>query len=527
MPWTTKKNSKGQTCVYKKDADGNPTGKTLGCHDSDEEANKQIQALHANVKEYDNSLSDFVERVRTAFDKAMQPFNQSEDLAVWATDVFEDHVVVRRGETYFRVSFTVDGEIITFAPQNEWEKVRLSYVAEQASVTNTESEAFGYEMVTEFGGREVPSVPFAPGVNMQELLAGDDDPMFLTMEISRIGEVSTNGLIHDEDLARSIERQIMENRPGGIMGHIPKGQEDSAFPVSQIHWVGATFDGQSTWGKGYIPRRAEAVRDEYRILKAKRGKAANSIWGGAIREFDKKNPRLWRARNLKLERVDLAPYQRAARKGDGTFMITSEMADGESPAAESEEQEMDKTQVLAELSAKDIMDLPQFADVREALFAEFSAEHQTTDRIAELEQQATAKDERIAELETKNEALTLTVAEFEGIKFGQDLDAQIAEMTDWTVNTDEGKAKLASLRGVMRKMALLELGDVREMEQAKTTLEGLMTGELKALFEMTRDALAGPAVIVPGKDRGNGAGLEYSFTPEEERQAAAEVGLSV
>lgn len=35
-------------CVYKLDGDGNPTGDPLGCHDSEEKAESQVQALYAN-----------------------------------------------------------------------------------------------------------------------------------------------------------------------------------------------------------------------------------------------------------------------------------------------------------------------------------------------------------------------------------------------------------------------------------------------------------------------------------------------
>lgn len=35
-------------CVYRVDADGEPIGKTLGCHDSEAEAEEQVKALYAN-----------------------------------------------------------------------------------------------------------------------------------------------------------------------------------------------------------------------------------------------------------------------------------------------------------------------------------------------------------------------------------------------------------------------------------------------------------------------------------------------
>jgi hypothetical protein len=47
MPWLVRQQSDGKFCVFK-DAGGNPTGSSLGCHDSKEKAQAQIRALYAN-----------------------------------------------------------------------------------------------------------------------------------------------------------------------------------------------------------------------------------------------------------------------------------------------------------------------------------------------------------------------------------------------------------------------------------------------------------------------------------------------
>lgn len=50
MPWMIV-SANDEHCIYKKGEDGQPTGKSLGCHPSREAAMKQMAALHANVKE--------------------------------------------------------------------------------------------------------------------------------------------------------------------------------------------------------------------------------------------------------------------------------------------------------------------------------------------------------------------------------------------------------------------------------------------------------------------------------------------
>src|SRR3972149_7021756 len=50
MPYG-KFNEGEEICVYKTNADGEKMGKAMGCHATDKEADTQIAALHANVKE--------------------------------------------------------------------------------------------------------------------------------------------------------------------------------------------------------------------------------------------------------------------------------------------------------------------------------------------------------------------------------------------------------------------------------------------------------------------------------------------
>lgn len=389
--------------------------------------------------------------------------------------------------------------------------------------------------VSEFGGK-VPTVPFAPGVSVESLTTNtsgarvDDDPFFLVMPISETGRVSKNGLLHDDALADSLVRQIMEDRPGGIMGHIPDAQRGSAYPVSQIHWVGATRHEGRVWAKGYIPVTMPEVREEYRLLKAKGGKAATSIYGRAVKELDAATPGHWRARNFKLEQIDLAPHTRASLPGSGVFALAAEMAGDSTNVAESanaEESDMSEAVNLAELSVKDIKALPAFADLRAELLTEFEAERGEQARVTELEAQVTQSTTRIAELEAEAQAKDLLIAEFQSKQFGADLDAKIAELTAWNVNTEAGKEKLASLRASLRALTVAKLGTVREMEQAEATLTELMTGDYKLVVETVRDALAGPGVIVPGKDRDKGDVVELDTSEEAGVQAMNAVGLAI
>lgn len=390
-------------------------------------------------------------------------------------------------------------------------------------------------LVSEFGGR-TPSVPFAPGIDVADLTAGDDNPMYLVLPISEVGAVSRNGLVHDDDLADSLVRQIMSDRPGGIMGHIPDSARSTAHPVNQIHWVGAVKADGKVWAKGYIPRTQADVREEYRILKAKRGKAATSIYGSAVKEtVNGGGPLRWRARNFVLEQIDLAPYARASLPGDGQFVITSEMTEGEPAATTERTVVMEKAQVIAELTATDAPALPDA--VRQEIIAEYQATHEAAERVATLESDVEAKTARIAELEAAADQQRARVAELEqrltrldaleAEQWGRDLDGKIAELTDWQVSQEDNKAKLDGLRKLIRQQVEMRLGTVREMAEVEATLTDLLNGDLKVVVETIRDALAGGPVVVGEQQKADTVhGVKLDDSPEQRKADAALFGVA-
>ena len=194
----------------------------------------------------------------------------------------------------------------------------------------------------------------------------------------------------------------------------------------------------------------------------------------------------------------------------GDFAITAEM-EGAAPAAgtvtelDNHEDDMEKTQIIAELTVTDLSDA-----LRNAVIAEYEST-----KIAELEAEKTQKEQRISELEIAVNAKDVRIAELEGVTFETDLDAKIAELTDWQVNTEEGKDTLAKLRDEIKARATGKLGTVREMAQAETTVKELIEGDLKWLMELTRNALAGKAMIVSAKQS------ETVKTPTAEEIAAS------
>lgn len=64
--------------------------------------------------------------------------------------------------------------------------------------------------------------------------------------------------------------------------------------------------------------------------------------------------------------------------------------------------------------------------------------------------------------------------------------------------------RLDALRGAIRARLVTEMGDTRDIKEARATLQSLWEGEFAPLAEMTRDALAGPGAAVSGQDNRQG-----------------------
>lgn len=225
--------------------------------------------------------------------------------------------------------------------------------------------------ITELRG-SYPNVPIAADVDYAALIAGDSDPQFLTIPVGKANVKSGNGRYYDEAWLVELERQVLANRPIGIMGHLSEKQRATEFPPEAVHWVGAVREQDSgiLWGKAYIvPGEA---RDRIRRYKAQ-GKTlatsidahANGVWDESLGAYRMDH------KTLKLAQIDLAPADRA---GIATLarvpMLTTEMKQepstperlgGEATDALPVEQEkptMDKLAIINEMTADDARLLP-------------------------------------------------------------------------------------------------------------------------------------------------------------------------
>lgn len=215
-------------------------------------------------------------------------------------------------------------------------------------------------VIWELRGDYPTDIPYFADVNIAELTAGDDDPMFLTLPIGQANVTSKNGRHYDGEFLAELERQVAANKPIGIMGHLKPEDLGTEFPAEAIHWVGTKRVGEMLWGKGYVP--AGAARERIRRYKATNKPLATSIFAEAAGQFDKAvNAIRMAAKSLQLNQIDIGPADRVGVPSLARLpLVTAEMHNHK-------EEQMDKLQVINEMTADDARLLPK--PVQEAILA--------------------------------------------------------------------------------------------------------------------------------------------------------------
>lgn len=148
MPWKiVKQTDPERWCIFKEDADGNPTGKTLGCHDTSKEAKDQLAALYANEPEARGIVARLWQSIKSLFDAELAPepeperalamqdvyqqvgallyAQESEGAYLWLNDIYDDagqrFAVVSMGGKLYRAPLMIDGTTVTMGALQEVE----------------------------------------------------------------------------------------------------------------------------------------------------------------------------------------------------------------------------------------------------------------------------------------------------------------------------------------------------------------------------------------------------------------------
>ncbi len=179
-------------------------------------------------------------------------------------------------------------------------------------------------IIAELAAPNLPAVPFAPGIDQAALTDGDDNPLFVTLPIAKVGK-SRNGRYYDAAVVAEIAAQVNRDRPGGILGHITEGERATRYDRPEVLWLGATVEGDTAYGKGYIPPYARDTRDFLRRAKASGHKVATSIYGRYQQIHDAATGAMRVQTGGNLESIDFAPASRAGMEFGGGFALSAEM----------------------------------------------------------------------------------------------------------------------------------------------------------------------------------------------------------
>lgn len=325
-------------------------------------------------------------------------------------------------------------------------------------------------VIWELRGDYPTDIPLFSDVDIAELTAGDNDPMFLTLPIGQENVKSKNGRYYDSAFLAELERQVIATKPIGIMGHLKAEDLGTDFPEEAIHWVGTKRVGEMLWGKGYVP--PGAARERVRRYKATNKPLATSIFAEAAGQFDKAvNAVRMAAKSLKLSQIDIGPADRVGVPSLARLpLVTAEMQTNQ------DEEQMDKLQVINEMTAADARLLPK--PVTEAILATVQPAPEVQ-LVSELRGALGVDDSAdvvklVSELKEAKEAAAKTA-----------VTNRIKEL----VEDKETGVKVESMRGVitelitLRKPQTVEEANeayklVTEMESVKASLAAAVQGAM-------------------------------------------------
>lgn len=354
--------------------------------------------------------------------------------------------------------------------------------------------------ITELRG-QYPTVPIAADVDYEGLIAEDTrlgtKPVFITIPIGKANVTSGNRRHYDEEFLQELERQTLKNKPIGLMGHLSESERATAFPPEAVHWVGAIRDGDTLWGKGYIP--PGPVRDRIQRYKAQGKAIATSIDAFAEGIYDEtlKAMRMI-AKTLRLNQIDIAPADRAGIPDLAAVpLLTTEMESAPETEPLQENSMPDKLEIIQELKRDDARLLPD--EVRAAIIETVPTPPEVG-LVREL-RSALGVDEKADLIQ-----LVTRLREQQEQMQAQAIHARICELVN------EG-VKVESVRGMVTRLVSAE--NPQTPEEAETAYKKVMEmQEVRDTLAIAVQQVMGPPQRTPLAPQ-SGKPNKYVIFPQE------------
>ena len=286
--------------------------------------------------------------------------------------------------------------------------------------------------IFEFRG-QYPTVPITEGVDYEALIAGDDEPLFVTMPIGKAGSTSGNKRHYDEKFIQELEKQVLLKRPIGLMGHLKDEDRKTEFPEEAVHWVGAIRENDLLWGKGYVP--PGPVRDRVMRYKNTGKPLATSIDAKASGQWDADLGAMkMDGDSLDLHQIDFAPADRVGISALAVVPgLSREMEDGTTDDDDNNDRSSimaDKLEVIKELTAEDAAIIPEA--VRKAIL-------ETVEAPVEVEQMKTVRETLGINEGVDVNAHVVEILSEKTEQLQVQIDAKITELVDEGIKLDSAK----------------------------------------------------------------------------------------
>ena len=370
------------------------------------------------------------------------------------------------------------------------------------------------EMVSDFR-QGFPDVPLASDLDIAEWKTADpnaaaaDRPLFVTLPLVKVGTKSRNGLQWGRPEAEHLVSEINSKRPEGGLGHTPFDKRSTEYRLPALRWVGALLDSNGTvWGKAYVPKYAQDVREFFMDAKRSRARVGTSVYG---MEGDKG------LRDMNLENIDIGHPDRISHPVAAAVpRLTSELQHSNGKPDGDEITMGDELKLVSELTTQKDTALRQ---------------------VSELTTKLGEKDTLIAEFQKRDGTLKgveTLVAEFAGDSVTAKIEKLVSEVRD--LRKAQRKTQIdgwiaEALKAVeledLHPTIIAQMGEVDSAEKAKLRVAELMNREdIKVIAEALRDKNAGPRFISGDKKRGGKeTDLKQLNNPETIAEARAWAGI--
>lgn len=327
------------------------------------------------------------------------------------------------------------------------------------------------EMVTTYDDGDI-KVPLSSGVDLVQLLDGDEDPMFVTID-ALSDTISGNKRRWTSDELHRIAEQVMKNKPDGYQGHLAPEERSSKAPDAVTMWLGAKVANHKgrnrLFIKGYVLPKASQFKDYLRKAAAAGKNVAVSVYGQAMETWNE-SLKAFEVSNFSLESIDWARPGAEGVPNSGFFKVTAEM---------NGEDEVDKIEILrattiAEMTEYNPTLVQEMTDAAQAESQAIISEMTATLGISDSKEII----KTISEMKSAQEALLTQVAHNEVDKI---LGSKVTNV---------------AARGALRRMVISEMNSTDVTQVAEMVTKVLATPEGTALV----DAFKTPVITPTGND---------------------------